>query len=256
MGIFQKTRTLSSVGKSFETMTHIEAYEQFKLLHPNSKEEFCPTPENYSRWCWHIRKAVPDIYKRLTMPDKAEAEEWRESRRIRSFDGFNAKTQQIYLLLADMFAGRQIWATGSRVNGDWIDLIGDNSVETKGFREVLGKADKDHSDHDFTLVPLPGESMAELRKMLPKWADLLAFNVPENEKIKVPMWDFSRLPKSEHANVLALYEAQDWRALIAVHDKYTLSHNTYCCDETPVIRWFKWAIEQGLIEAQKIGDDE
>lgn len=230
-------------------MTAIETYKAFKSLHPNNADAFEPTAQNLARWQWHINKARPGGYAEMKMPDKTTAEAWRESRRVRSFEAFNSQTQHIYLLLADMFAGRQIWATGSRVNGDWIDLLGNDAETVAQCRATLGKCEKKHSDYDFTLVPLPGENMAELRKMLPNWADLLAFNVPENEKIKVPMWDFSRLPEHEHANVLALFEAQDWKALIAIHDKYRLSYNTYCCDDAPVIRWFTWAIEQGLVRA-------
>lgn len=62
-------------------------------------------------------------------------------------------------------------------------------------------------------------------------------------------WDFSRLPDKEHANVLDLLARGRWWELVAIHDKYQLSDNNYCCSNTlsGIKQWFTYGVETGQI---------
>jgi hypothetical protein len=64
-------------------------------------------------------------------------------------------------------------------------------------------------------------------------------------------WDFSRLPQHEYRQVLQLFGSGKWWALAALHDKYQLSSNSYCCSNTlmGVKNWFEYGIEKGYIQA-------
>lgn len=60
-------------------------------------------------------------------------------------------------------------------------------------------------------------------------------------------WDFTKLPDSEHGNVIAAYDTGNIRELISIHDRYQLSSHSYCCDHTGLLAWFKYGIENGSI---------
>ena len=60
-------------------------------------------------------------------------------------------------------------------------------------------------------------------------------------------WDFEKLPKSEHARVIKLYNLGKWRDLAAIHDKYQLSNYSYCCDLSGIKTWYLFGIQSGKI---------
>lgn len=66
-------------------------------------------------------------------------------------------------------------------------------------------------------------------------------------------WDFSKLPKEEHATAIDLYNKADWWALIQLHNRYKLSGTVYCCNsaEKNIQTWFKYGIETGQITADE-----
>ena len=113
---------------------------------------------------------------------------------------------------------------------------------------------KDVSDYDITLEVFPGEDIDQLRKVLPKGADLVRPQAGAR-KLPIPMWDFSKLPTSEHNNVLELFSRNAWGALMKIHNDYKLSSTVFCCNDAPVRRWFSYAIENGIIKAQEDGQD-
>ncbi len=84
-------------------------------------------------------------------------------------------------------------------------------------------------------------------KKLPFSADYIHHQNQNEHKIQIPMWDFSKLPDDKKQEARELVEAQKWGLLMKMHNDYQLSENHYCCDETPTIRWFKWAIENNKI---------
>lgn len=63
------------------------------------------------------------------------------------------------------------------------------------------------------------------------------------------VWDFSKLPESEHQTVIDAVTKRDVGPLIKLHDLYRLSEYEYCCGgHIGIFNWFKWAIEQGIIK--------
>ena len=63
-------------------------------------------------------------------------------------------------------------------------------------------------------------------------------------------WDFSKLPKSRHSEVIEKYYNNDLSGLLIIHDEYVLSPYNYCCDPTDregILNWCGWAIHNQLI---------
>lgn len=71
-------------------------------------------------------------------------------------------------------------------------------------------------------------------------------------------WDFSRLPADEHRRLIELYEDRKWWEIIAIHDRYELSENNYCCSNTlsGVKNWIEHGIKTGQIQQVEKGTSE
>lgn len=237
-----------------ERAKHI--YEEFKQLFPNNGEDYDPVPENVARWRWHIRQKHGE----------AQAQEWRYefdpetveearalaiSRKPENFEAMPAHAKTAYRFIASIFPDRQIWVCGSRATGEYIgERDGENIAR---MRRILGKNDKKKvSDYDFWMKSEPGETRGDIIKPLPSWADFVPSGIPGQEKIAVPMyeWDFTKLPDHEHQRVLDAYAANQVGVLMAIHNDYRLSPEHYCCEGKAVLRWFKWAIEKGIIKGK------
>jgi len=224
-----------------------ELFDEFKRHHPNSADVFSLNADDLIRWHWHVIQARQrQGYSTIQVVDRGALQQLSEGRGVDSFEQMPTHVQKKYLQLAALFPGRQIWAVGSRVDGTFVEA--DSPAQVRELRGKAGKAVKPTSDFDFMIEPLPGETIEDIKSKLPAWADLLIRGA--EKKVAVPNWDFSRLPESEHSNVIALVEARKWGELMAIHNKYALSPYRYCCDETPIRRWFEWGIEQGLIKQQ------
>jgi predicted nucleotidyltransferase len=165
-------------------------------------------------------------------------EKLRCRRAVRGFSGFPKETALIYLRIASCYPWAQVYAVGSRVRGDYAD----GKKKTTEARSSGGKANK-WSDYDYWVVT----DKAPVHR-LPEGADHVRCRVPAHEKIAIPMWDFSKLPASEHVEVRRLLCTNDLVALVRIHDKYRLSDNVYCCDLISAQRWFSWGVENGLIK--------
>lgn len=222
-------------------------FDRFLELHPNRVEEFNPTVVNLHRWKWHISNAesgfIQSKYSQKELP--ADIEAFIESRRVRTFGEFSARTQSVYRHIASFFPGEQVYACGSRVRGDYIEYLDQPAV--REWRRRTGKAGKEVSDYDFYVHP-DARQFGEL----PKHADRLRHGIPEEQKIPIPImegWDFSKLPASEHARVIELYNSGRWGDLAAIHDQYGLSNYSYCCDTSGLKVWYKFGIESGKIKA-------
>lgn len=222
-------------------------FSEFKALNPNSKETFNPTLPNLQRWHWHVNEAKFRPQYEKVFPGEIGSADKRlvNARRFRTFNQMPEYMRDKFTQLAAIFMGRDVWATGSRVDGTWIEK--DSPTDIARLREAIGKAPKLESDYDICLEVGEGEDRDELRKRLPEWADLLQHGVQPEKKILIPMWDFTKLPKSEHANAVNLFEASQWGTLMVLHNKYQLSPQTLCCDDKPVRKWFAWAIQNKTI---------
>lgn len=227
-----------------------EVFDLFKTLHPNSTEEFNPTPGNVQRWRWHngtaqLQRASDLIHAKKyehKIPDSFA--ELIEKRRVQSFDDFDARTKGIYRHIASLFPGVDVFACGSRVRGDYVNAGDDPKICE--WRAAIGKAEKVESDFDF-YAPLDAIPVSDI----PPYADRLRHGIPAEEKILIPMerWDFSKLPESEHARVIDLFNRERWRELANIHDQYRLSNYSYCCDLSGIKTWFRYGIERGEIKS-------
>ena len=225
-----------------------QLFSEFKTLNPNSREAYDPTLPNLQRWHWHINEARfrPQYEKILPGEISSADRRFITARRFRTFKQLPKHMQEKYLQLAALFMGREVWACGSRTNGTWIEK--DSLPEVARMREGLGKTPKIESDYDIYFPLKHGEDRGELAALLPEWADLLLHGVPPDEKILIPMWDWTKLPKTEHANAIDMFNGQRWGALMALHNKYKLSPQTLCCNDSPVREWFAWAIQEKIIQ--------
>ena len=219
-----------------------DTWQRFRMLHPLSREPFVDTPENRRRWLYHID--IADSMARLDAIRTADSLSPKiKSRSVSEFHEMRAYTRHIYGCIADCFPGIQVYAVGSRVNGDYVDA--DSPAEIRRARREAGKAEKHESDFDFWIA----ERVSPVG-YLPMLSDRLFYLPPGEKKILVPMWDFSKLPESEHA--LAIEATQNARvgALILLHDQYRLSPYSYCgCgDEKAVLAHFQKAIQDGKIK--------
>jgi hypothetical protein len=72
------------------------------------------------------------------------------------------------------------------------------------------------------------------------------------------MWDFSKLPESEHGVAIEAYNKKQWGVLMELHNKYQLSDVQFCCDHVPAKLWFGWAIENDKIKSgiYNVADDD
>jgi hypothetical protein len=223
-------------------------FDRFKQLHPNSNEVFDFSLGNIARWAYHIEhaesmpKGTPVVYE-ATESDAQLI----ESRAVSDFSQLPIGTQRQYMRLVDLYPGIQLYATGSRIDGTYVDA--DSLLAIGEMRERIGKQPKQESDYDFTTTPDKWQIIAGggfyQNFDLVAWSD----DAEKQKQIPIPMWDFSKLPECEYNNVLALYMANNWSALVEIHDKYQLSVNSYCCDLAPVKRWYKWAITNSIVYA-------
>lgn len=229
-------------------------FKDFKTLFPNNQEGY--DPANLPRWIWHIRHSKNEERRKWLNahgPETVEdARTLARSRSVATFEEMPEYTKTRYRALASIFIGRQIWACGSRVTGEYEDS--GEGYEVIRMREILGKKkNKKASDYDFWMKGKPGENRGDVIKLLPSWADFVPSGIPGAEKIQIPMyeWDFSKLPQSEHQRVIEAYATNQVGVLMAIHNDHKLSPEHYCCDGKPVMRWFRWAIKEGIIKAEK-----
>lgn len=221
-------------------------FNKFKALHPNNKEAFDPTLQNIMRWFYHIKAAEKRPAKHpVKIEDDPEAEQSAKARAFKTFEEMPTYMQDKYIQLAMLFPGRVVYAAGSRVMGGYVEEWSAEAI--RRMRKKLRKSPKVSSDYDIFVEPKNGEDIDELKKKLPEWADIL-IRPDGSEKLKIPMWDFSRLPLSQHARAIELYNEQRWGLLMKMHNDYQLSPETYCCNKEPVKKWFKYGIENGFIQ--------
>lgn len=221
-----------------------DTWQRFRLLHPLSREPFVDTPENRKRWLYHI-----DIAQGLSRIEAIRTSDVFSShfdeRAVSVFHDMPAGTRQIYGGIADCFPGVQVYAVGSRVNGDYVDAY--DQPEIREARSAAGKSEKDESDFDFWIA----EKIQPVGE-LPAQSDRLFYLPPGEKKIPVPMWDFQKLPEAEHAAAIEATQNARVGFLITLHDQYRLSPYFYCgCgDEQAVLAHFQKAIADGKIKQQ------
>ena len=140
-------------------------------------------------------KTQPDKWGTPIKRDLSGVEHLRQLRGVKTFADFPQSTQDIYLQVARCFPGWQVWAVGSRVRGDYIDIpeIQENGKHKRGdwleysnvirAREAAGMKDKVNSDYDFLVSP-----EAVQTGELPPDTERVKCRIPETEKIEIPIF--------------------------------------------------------------------
>lgn len=218
-------------------------YDEFIRLHPNSIEKFDPTTGNISRWAYHIHSAKNAVRpKPMPLKPSKNAKAWAKQRAFKVWADMPLYMREKYLYIASHLPFVQVYATGSRVDGTYIELT--STDKERAFRKQLGKPDKLLSDYDVFANVQKGSFT------LPTFADLQ--NTKTGKTILIPMWDFSKLPTEKHHEVIQLFEAQNWGELMVIHNTFALSEHVYCCDALPIIRYFSAAINNGTIKKKEL----
>jgi hypothetical protein len=185
------------------------------------------------------RAALKDV-----VNDTKDIEEIRAKYAVKDWSGFDKIDNVYWRHIADLYPGVQVYACGSRVRGDYIDPGSPEYWRVKDARLHAGMANKAISDYDYWIPQNTPTAKSHALNI-----DRVRVRIPDNEKIPIPMWDFSKLPESEHANVKALLSANDIQSLVKIHDRYGLSPHSYCCSGIEGVRnWFEWAIKEGIIK--------
>lgn len=229
-------------------------FEKYKGLYPLSIATFSEDENKIAFWKWAIKQAERrPIFESIVHEEPKEAESIRLSRAVKSWDNMPNYIKYVYRIIADSFAGYQIAAVGSQIDGT-------SSMDVNLFREFRqswGKNPDKVSDYDFIIMdkinPLDAEKYTiEAQGRLSTGGfqmykiDLLK-NYINEQKILIPMWDFDKLTDEQRKQARALFNAQKWGALMKLHNDLKLSENEYCCNEAPIIKWFTWAANNGKI---------
>ena len=69
-----------------------------------------------------------------------------------------------------------------------------------------------------------------------------------NELKYLFMWDWSKIPESEHSILIAHVEARRWPEVAKLCEQYGVSAFC-CCNAEGLQNWAHWAIENGIINA-------
>lgn len=173
--------------------------------------------------------------------------EIRKKRCVQNVSAFSNYALSIYGHIVSRFPGFKVYACGSQVRGDYvIGGYGMDNSQINQARVLAGMKFTNGSDFDFWVEP-----DAEQVGWIMDDCDRCRLRIPENEKILLPMWDFTKLPDDVHQTVISLFNKGDWRELSRVHDRYGLSPYSYCCDETGLKNYFEHGINTGKIKTEK-----
>lgn len=143
------------------------------------------------------------------------------------------------------FYPKAVWATGSWCVG--LGVLGGNPKGIMMLRELARKRRRMNSDFDIIVEGMrQSEKKSHATFCLKHNVDILFFDT--EHKLRIPMWDFSKLPVNRHGDAVRHTKNLDAAALLALHDEYKLSTFNYCCTDG-VIEYFEWAIEKGLVGA-------
>lgn len=165
-------------------MAPIDAYNTFMLLHNRSKEKYDPTPDNVRRWEWHIRQAANRPKGEKVFFDYTLIDALRKERGVTSFNQLPEITKVIYLYIASMYEGEQVYACGSRVRGDYNE---DNNEGINFARIMAGMRAQSTSDFDY-YVRRGAVAKGSIPEKFNIKIDRVRTVLPLDEMIKVPIF--------------------------------------------------------------------
>ena len=108
-------------------------------------------------------------------------DELRAGRGVDYFDDMPKMHKAAYLAIAAAFPNVQVYACGSRVRGDYVDLFSSDYVHEA--REAAGMKRKQESDYDFIV-----ESHYQPVHPLPGYADRVTVPLPRSEMVAIPIF--------------------------------------------------------------------
>lgn len=160
-------------------------WTEFRTNYPNSNQEFTTNPSRLKVWSWMNMAASRRPKHQVIHVDNSLLLAIRAKYRVTEFSGLPFTTQIIYEQIAACFPGSQVYACGSRVRGDYIDIDWQQSDEiVMEARKKAGLKFRQKSDFDFWVEP-----GAEQKGKLPANCDRCRLRVPENEKIPIPIYE-------------------------------------------------------------------
>jgi predicted nucleotidyltransferase len=181
-------------------------------------------------------------YKTITR-DLSKIQELRNGRGVSRFEDFPENTRIAYEAIAKRFPDVQVYACGSRVRGDYVEI--DSPASILEARRLAGMRNKPYSDYDFVVADHKTQPIYDL----PAFADRVYMSLPENEMVAVPIaqrwkdspYDFEKIPKEEYAGILTALRARNGEYLREIHDRYKLSEYSYCCGTVGIVPHFMTA---------------
>lgn len=123
---------------------------------------------------------APDKWGTPITRDLTGVEHLRKIRGVKVFEDFPETTQGVYGDIAKCFPGVQVWACGSRVRGDYVD-VGDYFFVNEA-RKQAGMKYKKVSDFDFFVEPDAVPVME-----LPPNTGRVRCRIPESEMVAIPV---------------------------------------------------------------------
>lgn len=105
----------------------------------------------------------------------------RDTRSVRRFWEMPTTTQAVYLEVAKCFPGVRVWACGSRVRGDYVE-VNDKEI-VRQWRVNAGMKNKAESDFDFWINGAPHPV-----RELPANTEQVKCRVPDTEKVAIPIY--------------------------------------------------------------------
>ena len=115
--------------------------------------------------------------------DLTAIQELRNGRGVKAFHEMPPMHKAAYLCIASHYPGVQVYACGSRVRGDYVDLW--SKPHIREARSAAGMRDKKESDFDFVL----SQNVTPI-DFLPRWADRVTCQVPASEMVKIPIYRY------------------------------------------------------------------
>jgi hypothetical protein len=223
-------------------MSSNQLFERYQEAYPNANAVYDPTPGNVRKWAnaLEAKQRIGNLarYER----EYKGIEQLRSERGAVTYEGMAQNARQMYQRVKECYIGVPVYACGSRVRGDYVDMWNAPGDGVRSARIEAGMPDKKESDFDYWLS---GEY--ETNANVPPVCDRVRCVVPNSEKIMLPEWDFTLLPENEHERVLELITNEMWGELLRIHDQYKLSPYTYCCDLEGFKKWWRHGIETNKI---------
>lgn len=170
-----------SIITGIHAQSAVEVWVKYRTLFPNSRQAFSFDRSKVSAWAYAIKHCQKGDYTKIVV-DNGLLLSIRSVYGVSDFSQMPEHTQIKYLEIAKCFPGAQVYACGSRVRGDYVDLSCPDDHIVMVARRLAGLKCRRQSDFDFWVEPGAAQTGE-----LPEHADRCRLRIPENEKVKIPI---------------------------------------------------------------------